>query len=152
MRKEIVTTDKAPAPGGTYSQAVKLGNMVYVAGTCPFELGTGKVLYPDDIVEQTRLVLHYMNEILRAAGTSIEHVVKVTSFLRNLDDFKAYDRVYAETFCSFARYFAKNRELVCQKYGLFILNKYALWPSRFEGCLNERLSHFKHSFKQPSSV
>ncbi|GAA3402288.1 RidA family protein [Paenibacillus hodogayensis] len=98
MGKRIVTTDKAPAPGGAYSQAVIHGNTVYVAGTCPFELGTGKVLYPDDVVEQTRLVLHYMGEILRAAGSSIEHVVKVTSFLRNLDDFKAYDRVYAETF------------------------------------------------------
>lgn len=98
MRKEVISTDKAPAPGGKYSQAIKLGNMVYVAGTCPFELGTGKVLYPDDVVEQTRLVLHYMGEILRAAGTSLEHVVKVTSFLRDLDDFKAYDRVYAETF------------------------------------------------------
>lgn len=98
MQKEIVYTDQAPAPGGTYSQAVKTGNMVYVAGTCPFELGTGKVLYPDDIVRQTRLVLHYMVRILEAAGTSLEHVVKVTSFLRNLDDFKAYDQVYAETF------------------------------------------------------
>jgi len=98
VRKEIVYTDKAPAPGGTYSQAVKTGNMVYVAGTCPFELGTGNVLYPDDIVRQTRLVLQYMARILEAAGTSLEHVVKVTSFLRNLGDFKAYDQVYAETF------------------------------------------------------
>lgn len=98
MRKQIVKTDKAPAPGGAYSQAVKIGDMVYVAGTCPFELGTGKVLHPDDVVEQTRLVLRYMGEILQAAGTSLEHVVKVTSFLRSFDDFKAYDRVYAETF------------------------------------------------------
>ncbi len=98
MKKEIISTDKAPAPGGTYSQAVKIGNMVYVAGTCPFEIGTGKVLYPGDITAQTRLVLEYIGNILAAAGTNVEHTVKVTSFLADLDDFKLYDQMYREVF------------------------------------------------------
>jgi len=98
LKKEIITTDKAPKPSGAYSQAVKLGEMVYVAGTCPFDTVTGEVLYPGDIAEQTRVVLEYMQEILKAAGTSLEYVVKVTSFIDELDDFRAYDSVYSTFF------------------------------------------------------
>jgi len=96
--KKIIVTDRAPMPAGKYSQAVVLGNMVYVAGTCPFELGTGKVLYPGDIARQTHLVLTYMNEILKAAGSSLEHVVKTTAFIDDMDHFKAYDAAYGEFF------------------------------------------------------
>ncbi len=98
MKKEIIRTDKAPKPGGSYSQAVKLGDMVYVAGTCPFDLVTGEVLFPGDIVRQTHVVLEYMEQILQAAGTSLEHVVKVTSFIDELNDFAAYNEAYAEYF------------------------------------------------------
>lgn len=98
MRKEIIKTDKAPVPSGKYSQAVKLGDMVYVAGTCPFDLETGAVLHPGDIGKQTHLVLSYIEEILRAAGTSLEHVVKVTSFIDELDDFGIYNQVYGSFF------------------------------------------------------
>lgn len=98
MKKEIIQTDKAPMPSGAYSQAVKLGDMVYVAGTCPFELGTGKVLAPGDIEAQTRIVLNYMQEILLAAGSSLENVVKVTAFVDDLDQFKVYNQAYSEFF------------------------------------------------------
>jgi len=98
VRKEIIYTDKAPKPSGAYSQAVKLGDMVYAAGTCPFDLATGEVLYPGDMERQTRLVLEYLQEILRAAGTSLEHVVKVTAFIDELNDFQAYNRVYSQFF------------------------------------------------------
>lgn len=96
--KRVIRTDRAPAPGGTYSQAIRIGDTVYVAGTCPFEIGTGTVLYPGDIERQTRIVLEYIGNILEAAGTSLEHVVKVTSFLEDLDDFQVYNRVYGEFF------------------------------------------------------
>lgn len=96
--KTIIHTTESPAPGGNYSQAVRIGNMVYVAGTCPFELGTGKILYPGDMEKQTELVLQYIDRILHAAGTSKEHVVKVTSFINDLDKFKQYDAVYAKYF------------------------------------------------------
>ena len=98
MKKEIIRTDKAPKPSGAYSQAVKLGEMVYVAGTCPFDLATGEVLYPGDMARQTRVVLDYMQEILEAAGTSLEHVVKVTAFIDELNDFPAYNSVYGTFF------------------------------------------------------
>ncbi|MBP1988753.1 RidA family protein [Paenibacillus eucommiae] len=98
MKKEIIRTDKAPNPSGAYSQAVKLGNMVYVAGTCPFELETGKVLAPGDIGAQTRIVLSYMQEILKAAGSSMDNVVKVTAFVDDLDQFQIYNQAYGEFF------------------------------------------------------
>ncbi|MCD9022459.1 Rid family detoxifying hydrolase [Cohnella silvisoli] len=98
MKKEIIRTDKAPKPSGAYSQAVKLGDMVYVAGTCPFDIATGEVLYPGDMARQTRVVLEYMQEILQAAGTSLDNVVKVTSFIDELNDFAAYNEVYGSFF------------------------------------------------------
>ena len=98
MKKEIIYTDKAPKPSGAYSQAVKLGDMVYVAGTCPFDLVTGEVLFPGDMARQTHVVLEYMQQILMAAGTSLEHVVKVTSFIDELNDFAAYNDAYGSFF------------------------------------------------------
>ncbi|WP_309118128.1 RidA family protein [Paenibacillus sp.] len=99
MKKEIIRTDRAPLPAGSYSQAVKLGDTVYVAGTCPFELGGEKrVLHPDDVAAQTRAVLDYISVILKEAGSSLDHVLKVTAFLDDLDRFAEYDRVYSEYF------------------------------------------------------
>ncbi|MCU6711284.1 RidA family protein [Paenibacillus sp. J5C_2022] len=98
MKKEIIQTNKAPKPSGSYSQAVKLGDLVYVAGTCPFDLATGEVLYPGDMKRQTSVVLQYMEEILQAAGTSLHNVVKVTSFIDDLNAFQTYNRVYEAFF------------------------------------------------------
>ncbi|MFC5407584.1 RidA family protein [Cohnella soli] len=98
MKKEIIYTDKAPKPSGAYSQAVKLGDMVYVAGTCPFDLETGDVLFPGDMERQTRIVLEYIQEILLAAGTSLDHVVKMTSFIDELNDFQTYNIAYGAFF------------------------------------------------------
>jgi 2-iminobutanoate/2-iminopropanoate deaminase len=96
--KTVIRTDRAPTPSGSYSQAVRYGHMLYVAGTCPFELGTGKVLYPGDIKAQTGLVLQYLSEILSAAGSSLQQVVKVTVFLDDMDRFREYDEVYRTFF------------------------------------------------------
>ncbi|SDE10391.1 2-iminobutanoate/2-iminopropanoate deaminase [Paenibacillus sp. UNCCL117] len=98
MNMEIIRTDKAPQPAGSYSQAVKFGNMVYVAGTCPFELGSNKVMYPGRMEEQTKLVLTYMSAVLQEAGSSLKHVLKVTAFLDDLDAFGEYNKAYAEFF------------------------------------------------------
>ena len=98
MKKEIILTDKAPAPGGTYSQAVKIGNMVYVAGAAPFELGTTRIYAPGDMTAQTTLVLEYILHILEAAGSSIDNVVKVTSFVTDMERFHEYDAAYKQFF------------------------------------------------------
>lgn len=98
MRKEIVQTDRAPIPAGSYSQAVKFDNMVFVSGTCPFELGSKTVKFPGDVEKQTKLVMEYISVILKAAGTSLDHILKVTVFLNDLDRFSEYDKAYASFF------------------------------------------------------
>lgn len=98
MKKEIIRTERAPQPAGSYSQAVKYGNTVYVAGTCPFELGSKTVKYPGDMARQTSLVLEYIGKILEEAGSSLDNVLKVTAFIDDLDRFAEYDAAYAPFF------------------------------------------------------
>jgi len=98
MKKEIIYTDQAPSPAGKYSQAVKLGNLVFLAGTVPFDLKTGAMLEPGNMGAQTKIVLQYMQQILLKAGSSLDHVVKVTAFIDDLDRFKEYDQAYSEFF------------------------------------------------------
>jgi len=100
MKKEIIRTERAPQPAGSYSQAVKYGNLVYVAGTCPFELGSKTVMYPGDMARQTTLVLEYIGKILEDAGSSMDNVLKVTAFIDDLDRFAEYDAAYAPFFAN----------------------------------------------------
>ncbi|GEN87092.1 RidA family protein [Oceanobacillus sp. FSL W8-0428] len=94
--KEIINTSLAPKPGGHFSQATKKNNTVYVAGQAPVDIKTGKV--PETIEEQTRVALTNVKNVLEAAGGRLEDVVKVNTYLTNLDDFEIYDKVYQEFF------------------------------------------------------
>ena len=96
--KRIVRTDRAPKPIANYSQAVVSNGMVYVAGQGPVDVKTGKLIESNDIREQTRLTLAHLKTLLEEAGSSLAHVVKVSVFLKNLDDFRAMNEVYAEFF------------------------------------------------------
>ncbi|WP_010273392.1 RidA family protein [Paenibacillus senegalensis] len=98
MRKQIIHTDLAPMPSGRYSQAVRIGEMVYVSGTCPFDLDSGEVLYPGEMKRQTEAVLKYIEHILQASGTSLQHVVKVLAFIDDLKDFAEYNEAYSMFF------------------------------------------------------
>lgn len=98
MAKRIVRTDRAPKPVANYSQAVVSNGMVYVAGQGPVDVKTGKLIESNDIKEQTRLTLMHLKTLLEEAGSSLAHVVKVSVFLKNLDDFRAMNEVYAEFF------------------------------------------------------
>ncbi len=100
MAKIIVKTDKAPAPGGQYSQAVRVGNDVYVSGSGPFDPKT-HALVAGGIEEQTRQTLENISAILQAAGSCLDDVVKVTVFLKDMNDFNAMNKAYSE-------YFAEN--------------------------------------------
>lgn len=95
--KTAVTTDKAPAAIGPYSQAIRAGNLLFTAGQIPLDPATGQ-LVQGDIKAQTRQVLKNIAAILEAAGTSMQHVVKTTVFLKNMGDFAAMNEVYAEFF------------------------------------------------------
>jgi 2-iminobutanoate/2-iminopropanoate deaminase len=97
MPKEIVTTDRAPAAIGPYSQAVKLGNLVFTSGQIPLDPLSG-TLVEGDITVQAEQVLQNLAALLEDCGTSIGKVVKTTCFLTNLDDFQAFNDVYARYF------------------------------------------------------
>jgi 2-iminobutanoate/2-iminopropanoate deaminase len=97
MEKEIVCTDRAPAAIGPYSQAIKAGGFVFVSGQIPIDPVTGKVV-EGDIKVQTRQVLNNLREVLAAAGTSLERVVKATVFITDMNDFPGLNEVYAEFF------------------------------------------------------
>ena len=97
MKREIISTDKAPAAVGPYSQAVRVGDLVFTAGQVALDPATGK-LVEGGIEEQTRQVLQNLAAVLEAAGSSLDKVVKTTVFLKDMGDFAAMNAVYAEFF------------------------------------------------------
>lgn len=96
---ETVATDKAPAAIGPYSQAVRVGDMLFVSGQLPIDLTTNEIL-DGDIADQTKLALTHIESILEEAGFSLLDVVKSDVFLQNLSDFAAMNSVYASFFGS----------------------------------------------------
>lgn len=94
--KEI-STPKAPAAIGPYSQAVRTGNLVFVSGQLPIDPATG-AFAGDDIKTLTRQSLTNIKSILETAGTDMAHVVKTSVFLADIADFGGMNEVYAEFF------------------------------------------------------
>lgn len=92
-----IHTDNAPAAIGPYSQAIEAGNMVFASGQIPIDPATGSFV-EGGIKEQTRQSLTNAQNILSAAGTDLQHVVKTTVFLSDMDNFGAMNEVYAEFF------------------------------------------------------
>jgi 2-iminobutanoate/2-iminopropanoate deaminase len=97
MSKEIVSTDKAPAAVGPYSQAVRVGDLIYTAGQLGIDPET-KAFVGDDIESQTRQALENVKAVLEAAGSCLEHAVKNTVFLQDMGEFSRMNAVYAEFF------------------------------------------------------
>ncbi len=97
MQKEIIFTDKAPAAIGPYSQAVKVGNMLYTSGMIPIVPSTGQVV-EGDVSAQAEQVLVNLKELLASKGASMEDVVKTTVFIKNMNDFAAINEVYKKYF------------------------------------------------------
>jgi 2-iminobutanoate/2-iminopropanoate deaminase len=95
--KSAVSTAKAPAAIGPYSQAIKAGNLVFVSGQLPINPATGQLL-TGAIEEQTEQVIRNIQAILEAAGASLENVVKTTLFIRDMNDFAKINEAYAKFF------------------------------------------------------
>ena len=93
---KVVSTAKAPAAIGPYSQALDLGNMVFVSGQIPVDPATG--LMADNIADQARQSLANLKAILAEAGLTMKDVVKTVVFLADLNDFAAVNEVYAQAF------------------------------------------------------
>lgn len=92
-----VHTDMAPAAIGPYSQAIVTGNLVFTSGQIPLDPETG-VLIGKDIREQTERVCKNLSAVLTAAGSSLEKAVKTVCYLSNMEDFAAFNEVYATFF------------------------------------------------------
>ncbi len=97
MVKEAVLTDKAPKPVGPYSQAIKVGNFLFISGQIPIDPKTGKIV-EGGIREQTKRVLDNIKAILEAAGFSLDDVVKVFVFLKDLSLFTEFNEEYSKYF------------------------------------------------------
>lgn len=98
MGKKLVTTDKAPQAIGPYSQAnlVEAGKYLFCSGQ--IALTPAGEMVPGAVVEQTEQVLKNLAAVIEAAGATLQQVVKVTVYLRNMDDFAAFNEVYARYF------------------------------------------------------
>jgi 2-iminobutanoate/2-iminopropanoate deaminase len=95
--KEIITTTKAPAAIGPYSQAVKLGNMIYTSGMIPLVPETMQIV-EGGVQQQTKQVLENLKMLLESAGSSLENVIKTTVFIKDMNEFPKINEVYAEYF------------------------------------------------------
>ena len=93
MRK-VISTDKAPAAIGPYSQAISTGNMVFTSGQIPLDPATGAMV-GTDIRSQAEQVMKNLKQVLEAAGSSFDKEVKTTCFLADIADFAAFNEVYA---------------------------------------------------------
>jgi 2-iminobutanoate/2-iminopropanoate deaminase len=94
---KVVQTTAAPAAIGPYSQGMISGNLVFTSGQIPITAGTGEVV-GTGIAEQTEQVIKNLAAVLKAAGSSLENVVKTTCFLADMNDFAAFNEVYAKYF------------------------------------------------------
>ncbi len=92
-----VQTQKAPAAIGPYSQAMVAGGLVFTSGQIPLDPETGS-LVGSTITEQTHRVCKNLQAVLEAAGASLKSAVKTTCYLKNMEDFAAFNAVYAEYF------------------------------------------------------
>ena len=92
-----ISTDKAPAAIGPYSQAIAVGDMLFTSGQIPIDPATGNI-DAVGITAQTEQVMKNLGEVLSAAGTSFEKAIKTTCFLANIADFAEFNAVYAKYF------------------------------------------------------
>ena len=95
--KQVISTHQAPAAIGPYSQAIRVGNLLYTSGQIPINPATGQFA-EGGIKEQTRQSLTNIKAILEEAGLTMAHVVKTTVFMADMNDFADMNAVYAEFF------------------------------------------------------
>ena len=95
--RQAVATDKAPKAIGPYSQGIKAGNLLFVSGQVPIDPATGNII-EGDIKTQTDRVMRNLTAILEAGGASMDHVVRCTVYLADMNDFAAMNEVYGSYF------------------------------------------------------
>lgn len=96
MNKEVIFTEKAPKAIGPYSQAQKVGDLLFTSGQIPLNPSTGELV--TEIKAATKQSLENVKAILEAAGTSLENVVKTVVYIKDMNDFGEVNEVYGEYF------------------------------------------------------
>ena len=96
--KTVIKTDKAPAAIGPYSQAIEVNGMVYTSGQIPVNPQTGEI--PEGCEAQARQALQNLSNLLQAAGTGMDKVIKTTVFIKDMNDFAKINEVYATFFAN----------------------------------------------------
>lgn len=97
MEKSIINTQKAPAAIGPYSQGVKVGNFVFTSGQLPVNPATGE-LVKGDVQKEARQCLENLKAVFEEAGSSLDDAVKITVFIKDMNQFGKINEVYAEFF------------------------------------------------------
>lgn len=98
MNKKIVSTDKAPAAIGPYSQGIQIGDKLFTSGQLPINPSTGELI--GEIKAATKQSLENVKAILESQGFGMQDIIKTTVFLKDMDDFAAMNEVYATFFTS----------------------------------------------------
>jgi 2-iminobutanoate/2-iminopropanoate deaminase len=96
--KKAILTQQAPAPIGPYSQAIAANGWVFVSGQIAIDPASGQLLVTDDVREETRQVMENLKAVLRASGCTMDHVVKCSIFLHDMNDFAEVNEVYGSYF------------------------------------------------------
>ncbi len=96
---KYISTEKAPAAIGPYSQAIVTGNLLFTSGQIPIDPATGNIV-EGGIAEQAEQIMKNLGEVLAAAGATYENAVKTTCFLADMGDFAAFNEVYGKYFSS----------------------------------------------------
>ena len=94
--KKIISTDKAPAAVGPYSQAVRAGNMLFISGQIGLDPATGEMV--EGLENQVERVLENLKAVVEAAGGTMGSIVKATVLLQSMDDFKTMNGIYSRYF------------------------------------------------------
>jgi 2-iminobutanoate/2-iminopropanoate deaminase len=97
ITRTVIATNEAPAAVGPYSQAIRVGSMVYTAGQIALDPKGGGMV-SQEVAEQTLQVFRNLDAVLRAAGSGLDKIVKTTVFLADMADFGAMNEIYAQHF------------------------------------------------------
>lgn len=100
MTKQIISTDRAPAAIGPYSQAVRIGDLLFCSGQIPLDPADPAAAFSDDVTVQAERVLQNVKGLLESQGLAFQNVVKSTVFLTSMGDFAAMNAVYSQYFTS----------------------------------------------------
>lgn len=96
--REVISTPKAPAAIGPYSQAIRARGVLYCSGQIPLDPESGALVGGDDVAAQTRQVMQNLGAVLEAGGSGWARVVRCSIFLADMDDFQTVNGIYAEAF------------------------------------------------------